>query len=189
VLSALDDKIRELVLSEHNQRVPIEEVSRDWFGDFTIVWKPKTSRTRELSVGMHGDEVRWLRRSLAALHGASFGSVSTATSTTRNSPSRCRMFSASIASTWTASPACKPKSYSTPPWRNQARRCCCRPYRTARNIHVIHSRRPQEIRARTATPERSGLGIPVWRGRARIAAWAIALGLLLAVICWSCYSY
>jgi general secretion pathway protein A len=71
VLSALDDKFATLVLSEHNQRVPIEEVSRDWFGDFTIVWKPKTSRTRELSVGMHGDEVRWLRRSLAALHGAS----------------------------------------------------------------------------------------------------------------------
>jgi len=71
VLSALDDKFATLLLSEHNQRVPIEEVSRDWFGDFTIVWKPKTSRTRELSVGMHGDEVRWLRRSLAALHGAS----------------------------------------------------------------------------------------------------------------------
>jgi general secretion pathway protein A len=71
VLSALDDKFATLVLSEHNQRVPIDEVSRDWFGDFTIVWKPKTSRTRELSVGMHGDEVRWLRRSLAALHGAS----------------------------------------------------------------------------------------------------------------------
>jgi general secretion pathway protein A len=71
VLSALDDKFATLVLSEHNQRVAIEEVSRDWFGDFTIVWKPKTSRTRELSIGMHGDEVRWLRRSLAALHGAS----------------------------------------------------------------------------------------------------------------------
>jgi len=71
VLSALDDKFATLVLSEHNQLVPIEEVSRDWFGDFTIVWKPKTSRTRELSVGMHGDEVRWLRRSLAALRGAS----------------------------------------------------------------------------------------------------------------------
>src|ERR1700730_12146599 len=71
VLSALDDKFATLVLSEHNQRVPIEEVSRDWFGDFTIVWNPTTSRTRELSVGMHGDEVRWLRRSLAALHGAS----------------------------------------------------------------------------------------------------------------------
>jgi len=49
----------------------LDEVSRDWFGDFTVVWKPKTSRTRLLSLGMHGDEVRWLRRSLHALHGSS----------------------------------------------------------------------------------------------------------------------
>jgi general secretion pathway protein A len=71
VLSALDDQDATLMLGEHNQRVPLEELARDWFGDFTVVWKPKTSHTRALSVGMRGDEVRWLRRSLNALHGAS----------------------------------------------------------------------------------------------------------------------
>jgi general secretion pathway protein A len=71
VLSALDDTAATLIVGEHNQRVPLDELSRDWFGDFTVVWKPKTARTRELSVGMRGDEVRWLRRSLNALHGAS----------------------------------------------------------------------------------------------------------------------
>ena len=70
VLSALDDTFATLDLGEHAERVPIDDVSRDWFGDFTVVWKPKTSRTRLLSVGMQGDEVRWLRRSLNALHGA-----------------------------------------------------------------------------------------------------------------------
>jgi general secretion pathway protein A len=70
VLSGLDDKFATLDLGEHNERVPLEEVSRDWFGEFTVVWKPKTSRTRLLSLGMQGDEVRWLRRSLNALHGA-----------------------------------------------------------------------------------------------------------------------
>ena len=70
VLSALDDQSATLDLGEHSERVPLEEVSRDWFGEFTVVWKPKTSRTRALSVGMHGDEVRWLRRSLNALQGA-----------------------------------------------------------------------------------------------------------------------
>jgi general secretion pathway protein A len=70
VLTALDDKYATLDLGEHNQRVALDEVSRDWFGDFTVVWKPKTARTRALSVGMRGDEVRWLRRSLNALHGA-----------------------------------------------------------------------------------------------------------------------
>jgi general secretion pathway protein A len=70
VLSALDDKYATLDLGEHNQRVAVDELSRDWFGDFTVVWKPKTARTRALSVGMRGDEVRWLRRSLNALRGA-----------------------------------------------------------------------------------------------------------------------
>jgi general secretion pathway protein A len=70
VLSALDDSYATLDLGEHNVRVPIDELSRDWFGEFTLVWKPKTPRTRQLSLGMRGDEVRWLRRSLNALHGA-----------------------------------------------------------------------------------------------------------------------
>jgi general secretion pathway protein A len=71
VLSGLDDKFATLDLGEHEQRVAIDDLSRDWFGDFTVVWKPKTSRTRLLSIGMQGDEVRWLRRSLNALLGTS----------------------------------------------------------------------------------------------------------------------
>jgi general secretion pathway protein A len=70
VLSALDDRYATLNLGEHDERVPLDELSRDWFGEFTLVWKPKTARTRLLSVGMTGDEVRWLRRSLNALQGA-----------------------------------------------------------------------------------------------------------------------
>jgi general secretion pathway protein A len=69
VLSGLDDRFATLNLGEHNERVPVDELSRDWFGEFTVVWKPKTARARPLSVGMKGDEVRWLRRSLNALQG------------------------------------------------------------------------------------------------------------------------
>jgi len=70
VLSALDERYATLNLGEHNERVPLDEISRDWFGEFTVVWKPKTAHTRLLTVGMKGDEVRWLRRSLSALQGA-----------------------------------------------------------------------------------------------------------------------
>jgi general secretion pathway protein A len=70
VISALDDNYATLDLGEHSQRVAVDEVSRDWPGDFTVIWKPKTTHTRELSVGMRGDEVRWLRRSLNALQGS-----------------------------------------------------------------------------------------------------------------------
>jgi general secretion pathway protein A len=69
VLSQLDDRFATLDLGEHTARVAIEEVSRDWFGEFTVVWKPKTLHARQLSLGMQGDEVRWLRRSLNALRG------------------------------------------------------------------------------------------------------------------------
>jgi general secretion pathway protein A len=69
VLSALDDQYATLYLGEDTQRVPVDELSRDWFGEFTVVWKPKTPHTHPLSVGMQGDEVRWLRRSLNALQG------------------------------------------------------------------------------------------------------------------------
>jgi len=70
VLSGLDDQFATLDLGEHSVRVPLDELSRDWFGEFTVVWKPKTTHTRPLTVGMRGDEVRWLRRSLNALYGA-----------------------------------------------------------------------------------------------------------------------
>jgi general secretion pathway protein A len=69
VLSNLDDKTATLNLGEHNEKVSIDDLSHDWFGEFTVVWKPKTARTRLLSLGMQGDEVRWLRRSLNALAG------------------------------------------------------------------------------------------------------------------------
>ena len=69
VLSSLDDRTATLNLGEHNEKVSIDDLSRDWFGEFTVVWKPKTSRARSLSLGMQGDEVRWLRRSLNALRG------------------------------------------------------------------------------------------------------------------------
>jgi general secretion pathway protein A len=69
VLSSLDETTATLNLGEHNQKVSLDDLSRDWFGEFTVIWKPKTSRTRPLSLGMQGDEVRWLRRSLNSLSG------------------------------------------------------------------------------------------------------------------------
>jgi general secretion pathway protein A len=69
VLAGLDDKNATLAVGEHPETVAIDDLSRDWFGEFTVVWKPKTPRTPRLSLGMQGDEVRWLRRSLNALRG------------------------------------------------------------------------------------------------------------------------
>jgi general secretion pathway protein A len=71
VLTALDDQTATLTLGERSEQLPIEAVSRYWFGDFTVVWRPKSPRIRLLSIGSSGDEVRWLRRKLSALRGTS----------------------------------------------------------------------------------------------------------------------
>ena len=70
VLSALDDRSATLTLGDRSMALPVETVSRLWFGDFTVVWRPRSPRPRPLTIGSSGDEVRWLRRSLYALRGA-----------------------------------------------------------------------------------------------------------------------
>jgi general secretion pathway protein A len=70
LLTALDDRVATLEAGDRSEQIPLDAVSPLWFGEFTVVWRPKTRRTRDLSVGMSGDEVRWLRRSLNALRGA-----------------------------------------------------------------------------------------------------------------------
>jgi general secretion pathway protein A len=71
VLTALDEHTATLTLGERSEPLPIDAVSRYWFGDFTVVWRPKSPRIRLLSIGSSGDEVRWLRRKLSALRGTS----------------------------------------------------------------------------------------------------------------------
>ena len=71
VLTALDEHSATLTLGERSERLPIATVSSLWFGDFTVVWRPKSLRARQLSIGSSGEAVRWLRRKLSALHGSS----------------------------------------------------------------------------------------------------------------------
>jgi general secretion pathway protein A len=68
VLTALDDRYATLAFGDRSERIPLDALAGVWFGEFTVIWKPKTRRTRDLSVGMSGEEVRWLRRSLNTLH-------------------------------------------------------------------------------------------------------------------------
>src|SRR5271165_6553457 len=78
LMSALNDQFATLIIGDQNEQLALDDVSRAWFGDFTVMWKPMTRRTRQLSVGMSGEEVRWLRRSLNALRGATTNAAGTA---------------------------------------------------------------------------------------------------------------
>jgi general secretion pathway protein A len=70
VLTALDDEHATVQLGGRSHDVSIGELSRYWFGDFVMLWRPGTSQVKSLSQGMKGDDVRWLRQSLQRVEGA-----------------------------------------------------------------------------------------------------------------------
>ncbi len=69
LLSALTERAATLALGAKIEIVPLAALAQSWFGEFTVAWKPKILPLRELSEGMSGPDVRWLRRSLNALRG------------------------------------------------------------------------------------------------------------------------
>jgi general secretion pathway protein A len=69
VLTALDDEHATVQLGGSSHDVSIGELSRYWFGDFVMLWRPGTSQVKVLSQGMRGDDVRWLRQSLQRVEG------------------------------------------------------------------------------------------------------------------------
>jgi general secretion pathway protein A len=70
VLTNLSDERAKVELGGQRHEVSITELARLWFGDFIMLWRPGTARVKPLSVGMRGDEVRWLRQSLQRVTGA-----------------------------------------------------------------------------------------------------------------------
>jgi general secretion pathway protein A len=69
VLTHLDDERARIELGDVRHDIGIGELSRYWFGDFVMLWRPGTSQVKSLSPGMHGADVRWLRQSLEHVRG------------------------------------------------------------------------------------------------------------------------
>ena len=69
VLTRLDDEHARIELGGIRHEIGIGELSRYWFGDFVMLWRPGTSQVKSLSPGMHGADVRWLRESLQHVRG------------------------------------------------------------------------------------------------------------------------
>ncbi len=68
VISRLDDDHARLELADAPQ-VSVASISRYWYGDYLVLWRPPVAATQALSAGMQGEGVRWLRRNLHALQG------------------------------------------------------------------------------------------------------------------------
>jgi general secretion pathway protein A len=69
VLTRLDDEHARIDVGSVRREVGIGELSRYWFGDFVMLWRPGTSQVKSLSPGMRGPDVRWLRQSLEHVQG------------------------------------------------------------------------------------------------------------------------
>ncbi len=67
VLSQLQDDVAAIEVGGQRQPVGVADLSKYWYGDFLALWRPQVAR--ELSAGMRGAEVRWLRHSLETVQG------------------------------------------------------------------------------------------------------------------------
>jgi general secretion pathway protein A len=69
VVAELEDEFAGIDIGEVRERVGVADLSKYWYGDYVALWRPQVSRARQLSAGMRGDDVRWLRSSLEKVNG------------------------------------------------------------------------------------------------------------------------
>jgi general secretion pathway protein A len=75
VLAGLDDETATIELGADRIDLPITDLSRYWFGDFLLLWRPPIAVVKALGPGMRGEDVRWLRESLQLAAGLAPGPV------------------------------------------------------------------------------------------------------------------
>jgi general secretion pathway protein A len=73
VLRALQNEQAQLQFGAESAWVPIADLTRYWFGDFVLLWRPGMRDAAALQLGMHGAPVARLRRQLQAWSGDAAG--------------------------------------------------------------------------------------------------------------------
>ncbi|MFQ5633871.1 MAG: AAA family ATPase [Gammaproteobacteria bacterium] len=69
VLSGLDDTQALLSIGTDTYAVSLNQLSRFWFGDYLLLWRPQLGRAKQFAPGMRDQDVKWLRESLAMIQG------------------------------------------------------------------------------------------------------------------------
>ena len=67
VLTAVFEDSAELSIGGVRVTHPASDITRSWFGDFMLLWRPPTGSSVSLGPGSRGPAVTWLRSSLAAI--------------------------------------------------------------------------------------------------------------------------
>jgi general secretion pathway protein A len=70
VLRALGEDTAQVQIGSQTVTVAVAELTRYWFGDFVLLWRPGNMDVRDLSAGMRGAPVRRLREQLNRWSGA-----------------------------------------------------------------------------------------------------------------------
>lgn len=71
VLQHMDTDIASLAFGSQTFRTSLTDLSRYWYGDSLMLWRPGALQGEDLAPGMEGEGVRWLRASLARIAGGS----------------------------------------------------------------------------------------------------------------------
>ena len=69
LLTSLGEETATIDLGGEPRSVSIAGVSRYWFGDFLLLWRPPLAVAKALAPGMRGADVRWLRENLRVAQG------------------------------------------------------------------------------------------------------------------------
>jgi len=69
VLTAIIDDSAELSIGGVRVVHPVADITEAWFGNFMLLWRPPTGAAVSLGRDSQGDDVTWLRNSLAAIDG------------------------------------------------------------------------------------------------------------------------
>ena len=67
VVSRIDGNMAELYVGAARAELPIADINDLWFGQYLMLWEPPNGQLVSLQPGSRGDNVLWLRDSLAAL--------------------------------------------------------------------------------------------------------------------------
>jgi general secretion pathway protein A len=69
VLAGLNAEHAQVDLGGAQREVGIGDLSRNWFGDYVLLWRPATGGSQPLALGARNDRVKWLRDSLRRVNG------------------------------------------------------------------------------------------------------------------------
>jgi len=69
VLAGLDEEHAQVDLGGAQRKIGIGDLSRSWFGDYVLLWKPAAGGSQPLALGARSARVKWLRDSLRRVNG------------------------------------------------------------------------------------------------------------------------